>query len=81
MTAAIIRELLGEFRIPLRFNQQTLPVALRGSIVLMPQDGDSLNRVMDRAQATIEDLQAKVAHRVCLLLAKTGTPARRQAET
>lgn len=58
-TAAIIRELLGEFRIPLRFNQQTLPVALRGSIVLMPQDGDSLNRVMDRAQATIEDLKQK----------------------
>ena len=58
-TAAIIRELLGEFRIPLRFSQQTLPVALRGSIVLMPQDGDSLNRVMDRAQATIEDLKQK----------------------
>lgn len=58
-TAAIIRELLGEFRIPLRFNQQTLPVAMRGSIVLMPQDGDSLNRVMDRAQATIEDLKQK----------------------
>jgi len=58
-TAAIIRELLGEFRIPLRFQQQTLPVALRGSIVLMPQDGDSLSRVMDRAQATIEDLQQK----------------------
>jgi len=58
-TAGIIRELLGEFRIPLRFNQQTLPVALRGSIVLMPQDGDSLSRVMDRAQATIEDLQQK----------------------
>lgn len=58
-TAAIIRELLGEFRIPLRFSQQTLPVAMRGSIVLMPQDGDSLNRVMDRAQATIEDLKQK----------------------
>lgn len=58
-TAGIIRELLGEFRIPLRFQQQTLPVALRGSIVLMPQDGDSLSRVMDRAQATIEDLQQK----------------------
>ncbi|MBO6695408.1 MAG: EAL domain-containing protein [Henriciella sp.] len=58
-TAAIIRELLGEFRIPLRFNQQTLPVSLRGSIVLMPQDGDSLSRVMDRGQATIEDLKQK----------------------
>ncbi len=58
-TAAIIRELLGEFRIPLRYQQQTVPVALRGSIVLMPQDGDSLNRVMDRAQATIEDLKLK----------------------
>lgn len=57
--AGIIRELLGEFRIPLRFNQQTLPVALRGSIVLMPQDGDNLSRVMDRAQATIEDLKQK----------------------
>jgi EAL domain-containing protein (putative c-di-GMP-specific phosphodiesterase class I)/GGDEF domain-containing protein len=57
--AGIIREMLGEFRIPLRFNQQTLPVALRGSIVLMPQDGDNLSRVMDRAQATIEDLKQK----------------------
>lgn len=57
--AGIIRELLGEFRVPLRLNQQSVQVAQRGSIVLMPQDGDTLNKVMDRALATIEDLQRK----------------------
>ena len=57
--AGIIRELLGEFRIPLRFQQQSLQVALRGSIVLMPQDGDTLTKVMDRSQATMEDLRHK----------------------
>ena len=57
--AGIIRELLGEFRVPLRLNQQSVQVAQRGSIVLMPQDGDVLNKVMDRALATIEDLQRK----------------------
>lgn len=57
--AGIIRELLGEFRIPLRYNQQTALVAQRGSIVLMPQDGDTLKKVMDRALATVEDLRLK----------------------
>lgn len=57
--AGIIRELLGEFRIPLRYNQQTALVAQRGSIVLMPQDGDTLKKVMDRALATVEDLRHK----------------------
>jgi EAL domain-containing protein (putative c-di-GMP-specific phosphodiesterase class I)/GGDEF domain-containing protein len=57
--AAIIRELLGEFRVPLLVNGQQLPVTLSGSIVLVPQDGDSLSKIMDRAQATIDDLRLK----------------------
>ncbi|MFN3213152.1 MAG: EAL domain-containing protein [Henriciella sp.] len=57
--AAIIRELLGEFRVPLQINGQSLPVVLSGSIVLVPQDGDSLSKIMDRAQATIDDLRLK----------------------
>ena len=57
--AGIIRELLGEFRIPLRYNQQSVQVAQRGSIVLMPQDGDTISKVMDRALATVEDLKRK----------------------
>lgn len=57
--AAIIRDLLGEFRVPLSVNGQPMPVALSGSIVLVPQDGDSLTKIMDRAQATIDDLRVK----------------------
>ena len=57
--AAIIRELLGEFRVPLQINGQSVPVVLSGSIVLVPQDGDSLSKIMDRAQATIDDLRLK----------------------
>ncbi len=57
--AGIIRELLGDFRVPLRFNQQTLPVALNGSIVILPEDGDTVGKIVDRAQATIEDLKQK----------------------
>ncbi|MEL6723740.1 MAG: EAL domain-containing protein [Pseudomonadota bacterium] len=57
--AAIIRELLGEFRVPLLVGGQHVPVSLSGSIVLMPQDGDSLAKVMDRSHATLEDLKSK----------------------
>jgi len=57
--AGVIRELLGEFRVPLTCNQQTIPVALNGSIVLIPQDGDSLSKILERAQATLEDLKSK----------------------
>ncbi len=57
--AAIIRELLGEFRVPLSVNGQHVAVSLSGSIVLMPQDGDSLSKVMDRSHATLEDLKSK----------------------
>ena len=57
--AAVIRELLGEFRVPLQVNHHSIPVVLNGSIVLMPQDGDSLTKVLERAQATLEDLKAK----------------------
>lgn len=57
--AGIIRELLGEFRIPLTCQQQTTHVALSGSIVLIPQDGDSLSKILERAQATLDDLKSK----------------------
>ena len=57
--AAVIRELLGEFRVPLKVNSHSVPVVLNGSIVLMPQDGDALNKVLERAHATLEDLKAK----------------------
>lgn len=57
--AAIVRELLGEFRVPLQVNGQQVMVALTGSIALIPQDGDTLSKVMDRANATIEDLKQK----------------------
>ncbi|MEM9572738.1 MAG: GGDEF domain-containing phosphodiesterase [Pseudomonadota bacterium] len=57
--ANVIRELLGEFRIPLTCQQQNIPVTLNGSIVLIPQDGDSLAKILERAQATLEDLKAK----------------------
>ncbi len=57
--ATIIREMLGEFRIPLQVGGHPVPVTLSGSIVLIPQDGDTLSKVMDRAQATLEDLKSK----------------------
>jgi EAL domain-containing protein (putative c-di-GMP-specific phosphodiesterase class I)/GGDEF domain-containing protein len=57
--ATIIREMLGEFRMPLVVGGHQVPVALSGSIVLMPQDGDTLSKVLDRAQATLEDLKSK----------------------
>lgn len=57
--AGVIRELLGEFRIPLTCQQQAIHVSLNGSIVLVPQDGDSLQKILERAQATLEDLKGK----------------------
>lgn len=57
--AQVIRELLGEFRVPLTCPQQNVPVTLNGSIVLIPQDGDSLAKILERAQATLDDLKAK----------------------
>ena len=57
--AGVIRELLGEFRIPLTCPQHAVPVVLNGSIVLIPQDGDSLTKILERAQATLEDLKSK----------------------
>ncbi len=57
--AGVIREMLGEFRVPLTCHQQTIPVTLNGSIVLIPQDGDSLSKILERAQATLEDLKSK----------------------
>jgi predicted signal transduction protein with EAL and GGDEF domain len=57
--ATIIREMLGEFRMPLEVGGHPVPVTLSGSIVLIPQDGDTLSKVMDRAQATLEDLKSK----------------------
>lgn len=57
--AGVIRELLGEFRVPLICHQQSIPVTLNGSIVLIPQDGDSLSKILERAQATLEDLKSK----------------------
>ncbi len=57
--ANVIRELLGEFRIPLSCQQQNIAVTLNGSIVLIPQDGDSLTKILERAQATLEDLKSK----------------------
>ncbi|MEO1553876.1 MAG: GGDEF domain-containing phosphodiesterase [Pseudomonadota bacterium] len=57
--AHVIRELLGEFRVPLTCQQQRVAVTLNGSIVLIPQDGDSLNKILERAQATLDDLKAK----------------------
>ena len=57
--AGVIRELLGEFRIPLTCQSQNIPVTLNGSIVLIPQDGDSLAKILERAQATLEDLKTK----------------------
>ena len=57
--ATIIREMLGEFRMPLVVGGHQVPVTLNGSIVLIPQDGDTLSKVLDRAQATLEDLKSK----------------------
>ncbi|MEM7328555.1 MAG: EAL domain-containing protein [Pseudomonadota bacterium] len=57
--ANVIRELLGEFRVPLDCQSQRIAVSLNGSIVLIPQDGDSLAKILERAQATLEDLKAK----------------------
>lgn len=57
--AGVIRELLGEFRIPLDCQQQAIHVVLNGSIVLVPQDGDSLQKILERGQATLDDLKTK----------------------
>jgi len=56
--ASLIRDLIGEFRAPLRYGNQVLSVNLHGSIVMIPEDGDTLAKVKGRAQATIEDLKA-----------------------
>ena len=57
--AQVIRELLGEFRVPLTCQQQRVEVTLNGSIVLIPQDGDHLAKILERAQATLDDLKSK----------------------
>lgn len=57
--AQVIRELLGEFRVPLTCQQQRIAVTLNGSIVLIPQDGDNLAKILERAQATLDDLKSK----------------------
>ncbi len=55
--AAFVRELQLSFRVPLKVGEQSFSVSLSGSIVLIPEDGDSVALIRQRADATILDLK------------------------
>ena len=52
---SLIREFQMAFRTPLPAGDRTFSVTLSGSIVMIPEDGDSAALIRQRADATIED--------------------------
>jgi EAL domain-containing protein (putative c-di-GMP-specific phosphodiesterase class I)/GGDEF domain-containing protein len=57
--SVIIRDLQTELRQPIKLNDQTFSLAANGSIVMVPEDADSVLQVKQRARATINDIKAQ----------------------
>ena len=55
--ASLVRELQAAFRNPVRLDDQSVQLTLEGSIVLIPEDGDSVSHVQHRAEDTLRDLK------------------------
>jgi len=55
--ASLIREIQTAFRSPLHVGDRAFSVSLSGSIVLIPEDGDTVALIRQRADATIHDLK------------------------
>ena len=55
--ASLIRELQMAFRNPIKTTDTPITISLSGSIVVIPEDGDSVAQIMQRAAATILDLK------------------------
>ncbi len=55
--ASLIREVQMAFRAPLPVADRALPLTLSGSIVMIPEDGDTVNQIRQRADATILDIK------------------------
>lgn len=55
--ATLIRELQMAFRNPVKTADTPITISLSGSIVVIPEDGDSVAQIMQRAAATILDLK------------------------
>ena len=57
--SAIIRDLQMELHQPLRADGQSFTVRIVGSIIRLPEDGDSVQQLNQRSRATITDLKAQ----------------------
>ncbi|MEO0550479.1 MAG: GGDEF domain-containing phosphodiesterase [Pseudomonadota bacterium] len=55
--ASIAREIQNAFRTPIKFGERSISITVFGSIVLIPEDGDSVTQIRQRADATILDLK------------------------
>lgn len=55
--ASLIREIQTTFRAPVKIGARSVPVSVSGSIVMIPEDGDSLTLVRQRADAAILDMK------------------------
>lgn len=55
--ASFIRELQMAFRSPIAVADSSVSISLSGSIVVIPEDGDSVALIRQRAEATILDLK------------------------
>lgn len=55
--ASIAREVQNAFRNPIKIEERQVSITVFGSIVLIPEDGDSVTQIRQRAEATILDLK------------------------
>ena len=55
--SAIIRDLQTELRRPVKVEEQLFSLGVTGSIVMIPEDADSVSQVRRRARATIMDIK------------------------
>lgn len=55
--SAIIRDLQTELRQPVKVDEQLFSLGVTGSIVMIPEDADSVAQVRQRARATIMDIK------------------------
>lgn len=57
--SAIIRDLQTELRQAIKVEDQAFALGLTGSIVMVPEDADSVAQIRQRARATIMDIKAQ----------------------
>lgn len=55
--SAIIREIQAAFRSPIIVEEHPVSLTLQGSIVVMPEDGDAVGQIRQRATDTLLDLR------------------------